>query len=152
MLTDIRVLADHFLIALPNINTRGHRTLTGSHRTLNPQRPVLRRQPRVTSRLNSTVTTNGYHVLAPNTAPPDALLRHTGPVRRELCKLVGSPDARHRTHPDRQVLTGPVRREGRQNACTPDAEHRTYSGASGALGTLAPQTGTASGAANTSVR
>jgi len=61
--------------------TRGHRTLTGSYQTLNPQRPVLRRWPRVTSRLNSTVTANGYHALAPDTAAPDAQLVHTGRVR-----------------------------------------------------------------------
>jgi len=45
--------------------TRGHQTLTGSHRTLNTQRPVLRRQPHVTSRLNSTVAANGYFTRAP---------------------------------------------------------------------------------------
>ena len=45
--------------------TRGHRTLIGSHRMLNPQRPVLRRQPRVTSHLNSTVAANGYYARAP---------------------------------------------------------------------------------------
>ena len=45
--------------------TRGHRTLTGSHRTLNPQHPVLTRHPRVTSRLNSTIAANGYCARAP---------------------------------------------------------------------------------------
>ena len=39
--------------------------LTGSHRKLNPQRPVVRRQPRVTSRLNSTVAANSYCARAP---------------------------------------------------------------------------------------
>ena len=39
--------------------------LTVSHQTLNPQRPVLKRQPRVTSRLNSTVAANGYCARAP---------------------------------------------------------------------------------------
>jgi len=57
---------------------------------------------------------------------------HTGPVRRELLKLAGSPDASHRTHPERPVLTGLMRGEGRQTARTPDVEHRTHSGASGA--------------------
>ena len=65
---------------------------------------------------------------------------HTGPVRRELRKLVGSPNASHRTHPERPELTGLMRRECRQNARTPDAEHRTHTGASGALCTPALQT------------
>jgi len=67
---------------------------------------------------------------------------HTGPVRRELRKLAGSPDASHWTHPERPVLTGLMRREGRQTAHTPYAEHRTHSGASGALCTPTPQTDT----------
>ena len=71
---------------------------------------------------------------------------HTGPVRRELCKLAGSSDASHRTHPERPVLTRLMRREGRQTARTPDAEHWTHSSASGALCTPAPQTDTTSDA------
>ena len=115
--------------------TRGHRTLTGSYRTLNPQHPVLRRQPRVTSRLNSTVAANGYHALAPDTAPPDAQLVHTGRVRctPDPCAESSANSHCHRTHPKRPVLTGLMRREGRQTARTPDAERRTLSGASGAL-------------------
>ena len=45
---------------------------------------------------------------------------HTGLMRRELRKLTGSPDASHRTHPQRPVLTGPMRREGRKTPA-----HRT---------------------------
>ena len=117
---------------------------------------MLRRQPRVTSRLNSTVAANGYCACVPvqhhRTCP-----EHTGPVRRELRKLARSPDTSHRTHPERPVLTGLMRREGHQNARTPDAEHQTHSGPSGALCTPAPQTphgrsGPASGATNSSVR
>ena len=114
--------------------TRGHQTLTGSHRTLNAQRPVLRRRPRVTSRLKTIVAANGYHALAPDTAPPDAQLVHTGRwapdgpvltrlVSREFVKLATSPDARHRTvrcSPDGPVLTGLVRREGVKLATSPD--------------------------------
>ena len=37
---------------------------------------------------------------------------HTGLKRRELRKLAGSPDASHRTHPERPVLTGLTPREG----------------------------------------
>jgi len=90
--------------------TRGHRTLTGSHRTLNSQRPVLRRQPRVTSRLKSTVAANGYCARAPFTAPPDALLRHTGRVRctPDSCAKSSADLQDHRT-----LSTGSVR-------CSPD--------------------------------
>jgi len=42
---------------------------------------------------------------------------------REDCKLVGSSDVSHRTHPERPVLTGLKLREGRQNA----RAHRTLS-------------------------
>ena len=128
--------------------TRGHRTLTRSHRKLNPQRPVLTRQPRVTSRLNSTIAANGYCARAPAQhhrtlycVTPDTSDAH-GPMRRELRKLAGSPDASHRRDPEHPVLTGHMRREGRQTARAPDAEHRTHCGASGALCTPAPQTDT----------
>ena len=54
------------LVVAPSLGkTRGHRTLTGSHRTFNPQRPVLRRQPRVTSRLKTTVAANAYCARVP---------------------------------------------------------------------------------------
>ena len=65
----------------------------------------------------------------------------TGLVRRDLRKVAGSPDASHRTRPERPVLTGLMRREGRQTARTPDAEHRTHSGASGALCYIRQYTG-----------
>jgi len=84
--------------------------LTGSHRTLNSQRPVLRRQPRVTSRLNSTVAANGYYALAHDTAPPDAQLVHTGRVRctPDSCAESSADLQGHRT-----LSTGSVR-------CSPD--------------------------------
>ena len=46
---------------------------------------------------------------------------HTGLMRRELRKLAGSPDASHRTHPERPVLTGLMRRE----VCK-TTSHRTH--------------------------
>ena len=115
---------------------------------------MLRRRPRVTSHLKTTVAANGYLTLAPDTAPPDAQLVHTGPVRRELRELARSPDASHRTHPERPVLTGLMCREGRQTAHTPDTEHRALSGASGALCCTRQHTGRsrpASGASAQSV-
>jgi hypothetical protein len=83
--------------------TRGHRTLTGSHRTLNSQRPVLRRRPRVTSRLKTTVAANGYLALAPDTAPPDAQQIHTGGVR---CSPDSCAESSANSHGHRTQATG----------------------------------------------
>ena len=64
---------------------------------------------------------------------PDALQVHTGRVRctpdssAESSKLAGSPDASHRTYPQRPVHTGPMRREGRRTPA-----HRTLKPASSA--------------------
>ena len=94
--------------------TRGHRTLTASNWTLNPHRPVLRRQPCVTSHLNSTVSANGYHPLTRDTAPPDALLRHTGCVRctPDPCAESSANSQGHWTRATRRTLS--VR-------CSPDS-------------------------------
>ena len=83
--------------------TRGHRTLTGNHRTLNTQRPVLRHRPRVTSRLKTTVAANGYLALAPDTAPPDAQLVHTGRTR---CTPDSCAESSANSHGHRTQATG----------------------------------------------
>ena len=50
------------LVVAPSLGkTRGHRTRCREPPDAQLQRPVLRRQPRVTSRLNSTVAANGYY-------------------------------------------------------------------------------------------
>jgi len=53
-------------------------------------------------------------------------------MRRELRKLAGSPDASHRMHPKRPVLTGLKLRELYKTDLTPDTDHRTHRPASGA--------------------
>ena len=81
--------------------TRGHRTRCRERPDAQPHRPVLRRQPCVTSRLKSTVTANGYHTLAPDTSPLDAPLVHTGRVRctPDPCVESSANSKGHRTRP-----------------------------------------------------
>ena len=88
--------------------TRGHRTLTRSHRMLNPQRPVLRRQPRVTSRLNSTVAANGYCTCAP--------AQHH---RTLYCVTLDASDG-HWTRAQRALQTRRVTRRTVSVRCSPD--------------------------------
>ena len=107
---------------------RGHRTLPSDHRTLEPQRPVLRGWPRVL--LESRVpVSNGYlRNTGRSVGPHRTRPVHIGLKLREVCKLSGSPDAEHRTVRAHRTHI----QRGSQNARTPDAEHRTHSGASGA--------------------
>ena len=95
---------------------------------LNPQRPVLRRHPRVTSHLNSTVSANGYHALAPDTAPPDAQLVHTGRVRctPDPCAESSANSHGHRTQATGRTLSvrcSPVRNSS--HALADVKHHRT---------------------------
>jgi len=76
---------------------RGHRTLPSDHRTLDPQRPVLRGWPRVLLKSRASVS-NGYLQNTGRSVGPHRMRPvHTRPVRREFCKLTGSPDVSHRT-------------------------------------------------------
>ena len=109
--------------------TRGHQTLIGSHRTLNPQRPVLRRQPRVTSHLNSTIAANGYCAPVPDTAPPDAQLVYTGRVRCTPDPCVGSSanSQGHRTRSTGRTLSVRCSLDSCTERVAKPSAHRTLS-------------------------
>ena len=106
--------AGHFLFISPLKETirwllslgwkREHRTLPSDHRTLEPQRPVLRGWPRVLHEIRVSVS-NGY---LQNTG------RSIGPHRTHAQGVpqTWSPDVSHRTHPEGPVLTGLKHRKG----------------------------------------
>ena len=88
---------------LPSLGRkRGQRTLPSDHRTLDPQRPVLRGWPRVL--LESRVSVSDGYLR--NTGRSTSL--HRTHVQR-VPQTAGSPDAKHRYRP---VLTGLKHREG----------------------------------------
>ena len=75
----------------------GHRMLPSDHRTLDPQRPVLRGWPRVLLETRVSVS-NGYLQNTGRSAGPHQTRPvHTGLMCREFRKPAGSPDVSHRT-------------------------------------------------------